>query len=94
MLTPAIPLPSLDDTAHIIQTALTPVFLLAGVANLDDLLWATVHQIALMLKVRVVILLPEGLAAVKAARNNRLQTTCNNTKTAHYFVLREGGYTR
>jgi two-component system, OmpR family, sensor histidine kinase KdpD len=32
---------------------------LAGAANLDDLLWATVHQIALMLKVRVVILLPE-----------------------------------
>lgn len=25
---------------------------LAGAANLDDLLWATVHQIALMLKVR------------------------------------------
>jgi two-component system sensor histidine kinase KdpD len=33
---------------------------LAGAANLDDLLWATVHQIALMLNVRVVILLPEG----------------------------------
>jgi two-component system sensor histidine kinase KdpD len=33
---------------------------LAGAANLDDLLWATVHQIALMLKVRVVILLPDG----------------------------------
>ena len=32
---------------------------LAGAANLEDLLWATVHQIALMLKVRVVILLPE-----------------------------------
>ncbi len=34
MLIPATSLPSLDDTAHIIQTALTPVFLLAGVANL------------------------------------------------------------
>ena len=33
---------------------------LAGAANLDDLLWATVHQVALMLKVHVVILLPEG----------------------------------
>jgi two-component system, OmpR family, sensor histidine kinase KdpD len=33
---------------------------LAGAGNLDDLLWATVHQIALMLRVRVVILLPEG----------------------------------
>ena len=40
---------------------------LAGAANLDDLLWATVHQIALMLKVRVVILLPEnGKVAVRA----------------------------
>ncbi len=40
---------------------------LAGVANLDDLLWATVHQIALMLKVRVVILLPEGGAVTVRA---------------------------
>ncbi len=40
---------------------------LAGAASLDDLLWATVHQIALMLKVRVVILLPhEGSVAVRA----------------------------
>jgi two-component system sensor histidine kinase KdpD len=40
---------------------------LAGAANLDDVLWATVHQIALMLKVRVVILLPEnGTVAVRA----------------------------
>jgi two-component system sensor histidine kinase KdpD len=40
---------------------------LAGAAALDDLLWATAHQIALMLKVRVVLLLPEdGLLAVKA----------------------------
>lgn len=33
---------------------------LAGTATLDDVLWATAHQIAAMLKVRVVILLPEG----------------------------------
>jgi two-component system sensor histidine kinase KdpD len=33
---------------------------LASAPALDDLLWATVHQIALMLKVRVVILLPEA----------------------------------
>ena len=33
---------------------------LAGIGTLDDLLWATVYQIALMLKVRVVLLLPEG----------------------------------
>jgi two-component system, OmpR family, sensor histidine kinase KdpD len=33
---------------------------LAGVFTLDELLWATAYQIALMLKVRVVLLLPEG----------------------------------
>ncbi|HEY4940418.1 MAG TPA: sensor histidine kinase KdpD [Rhizomicrobium sp.] len=33
---------------------------LAGVIQLDDLLWATAHQIAQMLKLRVVLLLPEG----------------------------------
>ena len=33
---------------------------LAGVVTLDDLLWATAYQIAQMLKVRVVLLLPEG----------------------------------
>jgi two-component system sensor histidine kinase KdpD len=33
---------------------------LAGVVTLDDLLWATAYQIAAMLKVRVVLLLPEG----------------------------------
>jgi two-component system sensor histidine kinase KdpD len=40
---------------------------LAGVATLDDALWATTYQIALMLKVRVVVLLPEhGTLAVKS----------------------------
>ena len=40
---------------------------LAGVGTLDDVLWATTYQIALMLKVRVVMLLPEhGTIAVKA----------------------------
>ncbi len=33
---------------------------LAAVVTLDELLWATAYQIALMLKVRVVLLLPEG----------------------------------
>jgi two-component system sensor histidine kinase KdpD len=33
---------------------------LAGTGTLDDVLWATAFQIASMLKVRVVILLPEG----------------------------------
>src|SRR5262249_42569448 len=40
---------------------------LAGVATLDDVLWATTYQIALMLRVRVVILFPEhGTIVVKA----------------------------
>jgi two-component system, OmpR family, sensor histidine kinase KdpD len=39
---------------------------LAGVGTLDDVLWATAYQAALMLKVRVVLLLPEyGTLAVK-----------------------------
>src|SRR5579863_10362252 len=40
---------------------------LAGTATLDDVLWATAYQTALMLKVRVVLLLPgNGSIAVKA----------------------------
>ena len=40
---------------------------LAGVGPLDDALWATAYQTALMLKVRVVVLLPEdGAIAVRA----------------------------
>jgi two-component system, OmpR family, sensor histidine kinase KdpD len=40
---------------------------LAGTATLDDVLWATAYQIALMLKVHVVLLLPEhGVLTVKA----------------------------
>jgi two-component system sensor histidine kinase KdpD len=40
---------------------------LAVAATLDDLLWAVAYQIALMLKMRVVILLPEGeTVAVRA----------------------------
>src|ERR1700724_2077713 len=39
---------------------------LAGTATLDDVLWATAYQTALMLKVRVVLLLPEnGVLTVK-----------------------------
>jgi two-component system sensor histidine kinase KdpD len=33
---------------------------IAGIGNMDDLLWAVAHQIALMLKAHVVLLLPEG----------------------------------
>lgn len=40
---------------------------LAGTATLDDVLWATAYQAALMLKVRVVLLLPEeGMLTVKS----------------------------
>jgi len=40
---------------------------LAGTATLDDVLWASAYQIALMLKVRVVLLLPEdGMLTVKS----------------------------
>jgi two-component system, OmpR family, sensor histidine kinase KdpD len=40
---------------------------LAGVGTLDDVLWATAYQTALMLKVRVVLLLPEdGTIVIKA----------------------------
>jgi two-component system sensor histidine kinase KdpD len=40
---------------------------LAGVGTLDDVLWATAYQAALMLNVRVVLLLPEdGVIAVRA----------------------------
>ena len=40
---------------------------LAGVATMDDLLWAAAHQIASMLKVEVVLLLPEGESLVLQA---------------------------
>src|SRR5205823_10671170 len=40
---------------------------LAGTATLDDVLWATAYQIALLLKVRVVLLLlEEGMLTVKS----------------------------
>jgi two-component system sensor histidine kinase KdpD len=41
---------------------------LAGIGTLDDLLWATVYQIAAMLKVRVVLLLPSGTGTGIAVR--------------------------
>src|SRR5271155_2336747 len=41
---------------------------LAGIAKIDDLLWATTYQIAAMLKVRAVVLMPEGeTLALRAA---------------------------
>ena len=41
---------------------------LAGAVALDDVLWATVHQVALMLRLRVVLLLPAGERLVGARR--------------------------
>jgi two-component system sensor histidine kinase KdpD len=40
---------------------------LAGIGTLDDVLWATAYQAASMLKVRVVLLLPEGDSIVVRA---------------------------
>ena len=47
---------------------------LAGVGDLDDLLWATVYQVAQMLKVRVVLLLPEGGTSRRCAPAIRRKT--------------------
>src|SRR6202012_5593668 len=33
---------------------------LAGIASLDDLLWATAYQVAHMLRLHVVLLMPDG----------------------------------
>ena len=41
---------------------------LAGAGTLDDVLWATAYQTALMLKVRVVLLLPEHGSIVGKGR--------------------------
>jgi two-component system sensor histidine kinase KdpD len=60
---------ALSATARAKATQLLYAFSrkLAAVGTLDDVLWATAYQIALMLKVRVVLLLEEGGSiAVKA----------------------------
>ncbi|MDE1147986.1 MAG: sensor histidine kinase KdpD [Azospirillaceae bacterium] len=38
---------------------------LAGIGEMEDLLWATTHQVALLLKVRVVLLMPDDHAALE-----------------------------
>jgi len=45
--------------------------------TLDDLLWATAHQIALMLKVRVVLLLPENPGSNQATSGNANPANAN-----------------
>ena len=53
-------------TQAIADSVPVPVIASGGVGTLDDVLWATAYQIALMLKVRVVLLLAEnGSVAVK-----------------------------
>jgi two-component system sensor histidine kinase KdpD len=55
------------DRARVTESLYSFSRKLAGTATLDDVLWATAYQTALMLKVRVVLLLPEhGSIAVKA----------------------------
>ena len=41
---------------------------IAGIGSMDDLLWAVAHQIALMLKAHVVLLLPESVGDGLAVR--------------------------
>ncbi|MEC4590641.1 MULTISPECIES: sensor histidine kinase [Nitrospirillum] len=38
---------------------------LAGIGEMEDLLWATTHQVALLLKVRVVLLMPDDHGALE-----------------------------
>ena len=55
------------DRARVTESLYSFSRKLAGAGTLDDVLWATAYQTALMLKVRVVLLLPEnGSIAVKA----------------------------
>ena len=49
--------PALQSVSHAKPDAFSRK--LAGIANLDDLLWATAYQMAAMLHLRVVLLLPE-----------------------------------
>jgi hypothetical protein len=56
------------------------------VATLDDLLWATVHQIALMLKVRVVVLYPRT-AVLLSRPGFHLRICSTKMKTPVELVL-------
>ncbi len=56
------------DRARVTESLYSFSRKLAGAGTLDDVLWATAYQTALMLKVRVMLLLPEnGSIALKAA---------------------------
>ena len=56
------------DRARVTESLYSFSRKLAGAGTVDDVLWATAYQTALMLKVRVMLLLPEnGSIALKAA---------------------------
>jgi two-component system sensor histidine kinase KdpD len=58
---------------------------LAGTATLDDVLWATAYQTALMLKVRVMLLLPEdGVLTVKSGYPPEDQLDQADLAAAHW----------
>jgi two-component system, OmpR family, sensor histidine kinase KdpD len=58
---------------------------LAGVIGLDDLLWATAYQIAAMVKVRVVLLLPTGSSlAVRAGYPPEDELDAADLAAAHW----------
>lgn len=68
---------------------------LAGTATLDDVLWATACQTALMLKVRVVLLLPEdGVLTVNPAIRPRMNSTGPTCSGELDLVQRSPGRTR
>jgi two-component system sensor histidine kinase KdpD len=63
---------------------------LAGTGTLDDVLWATAFQIASMLKVRVVLLLPEnGSIVVKAGYPPEDELDPSDIAAAHWAWLND-----
>ena len=59
---------------------------LAGIIDMDDLLWATAHQIASMLKVHVVILLPEKDGVVVRADRARRRLDARRLERIHELL--------
>jgi two-component system sensor histidine kinase KdpD len=64
---------------------------LAGIVSLDDLLWATAYQVAHMLGVHVVLLLPEGEALAVRAGYPPEDTLDEGDMAAAYWALTHGG---
>lgn len=63
---------------------------LAGIGTLDDVLWATAYQTALMLNVRVVLLLPENNAIVVKAGYPPEDTLDETDFAAAHWVWQNG----